>query len=150
RHLLDAWARTRRDLPDALPTPRRLAIITGTMAEPVMRRIAADLRRVAGLEVRLLVVENRFFGATTTVAGLLCGQDVLDALAARAGDLTPDDLVLAPRVLLDNGGTRFLDDLTVADFRARVTPQVEFAKTAGDLLAAVAWLAAERPAAALA
>jgi putative radical SAM enzyme (TIGR03279 family) len=150
RHLLDAWARARRDLPAALPTPRRLALVTGTMAEPVLRRIAADLRRVAGLEVRLLSVENRFFGATTTVAGLLCGQDVLDALAERAADLTSDDLVLLPRVLLDNAGTRFLDDLSVDAFRARLVPRVEFAKTAGDLLGAITRLAEARPAVALA
>jgi putative radical SAM enzyme (TIGR03279 family) len=150
RHLLNAWARARRELPRALPVPRRLAIVTATMAERVMRRVVADLRRVEGLDVRLLPIENRFFGATTTVAGLLCGQDVLDALAEHAADLTADDLVLAPRVMLDNAGTRFLDDLTVADFRERLTPPVEFARTAEDLLGAVSRLAAERPEAALA
>ena len=137
RHLLDAWRRARRDLPAALPAPRRVAIVTGTMAVPVMRRVAADLRRVAGLEVRLLPVENRFFGPTTTVAGLLCGQDVLDALRTRCADLAPDDLVLLPRVLLDNPGARFLDDVAVADFRAAVTPRVAFAKTAEEIVAAV-------------
>jgi putative radical SAM enzyme (TIGR03279 family) len=150
RHLLDAWARARRDLPAALPAPRRLVLVTGTMAEPVLRRIAADLRHVAGLDVRLLPVVNRFFGATTTVAGLLCGQDVLDALAERAADLTSEDLVLLPRVLLDSAGTRFLDDLSVDAFRACLTPRVEFARTAGDLVGAVTRLARAQPAVALA
>jgi NifB/MoaA-like Fe-S oxidoreductase len=142
RHLLDAWRRARGRLPTALPAPRRLVLVTSAMAEPVLARIARDLRRVAGLEVRLLPVANRFFGPTTTVAGLLCGQDVLDAVQAATGDgYTADDLMLLPRVMLDNAGARFLDDLTVEDFRAQVRPRVAFAKTAEEIVAAVAELA---------
>jgi NifB/MoaA-like Fe-S oxidoreductase len=141
RHLLDAWGRARRSLPSALPAPRRLALVTGTMAAPVMARVAADLRRVAGLEVRLVPIENRFFGPTTTVAGLLCGQDVLEQVQMRCADFTPDDLVLLPRVLLDHAGTRFLDDVNVDDFRAQVTPQVAFAKGAPEILEALSALA---------
>ncbi|GAC1452166.1 MAG: DUF512 domain-containing protein [Ktedonobacterales bacterium] len=140
RHLLDAWRHARRRLPHALHSPRRVALVTGTMAVPVMEGIAADLRRVADLEVRLLPVENRFFGATTTVAGLLCGRDVLEAVRARCADFSADDLVLLPRVLLDNAGTRFLDDVTVAEFRAQVTPHVAFAKTAEEVLSALGTL----------
>ena len=142
RFLLDAWRAARRRLPASLPAPRRLAIITSTMAAPVMRRIAADLRRIDGLDVRLLPVENRFFGPTTTVAGLLCGQDVLDDVRHGCADFTAGDLVLLPRVLLDNGGVRFLDDMTVESFRAQVTPQIAFAKTADELVAAVSQFAA--------
>jgi putative radical SAM enzyme (TIGR03279 family) len=137
RHLLDAWRQARRALPAALPTPRRLALVTGTMAVPILRRLAADLRRVVGLEVCLLPVENRFFGPTTTVAGLLTGQDVLDAVRAACADFIPADLILLPRVLLDNAGARFLDDLTVADFQAALTPRVAFARTADEIVAAV-------------
>jgi putative radical SAM enzyme (TIGR03279 family) len=144
RHLLDAWRHTRRQLPDSLAQPGRLAIVTGTMAIPVMERIAADLRRVGGLEARLVPVQNRFFGPTTTVAGLLCGQDVLDDVRERCADFTSDDVVLLPRVLLDNAGKQFLDDMTVDDFRAQVVPEVRFARTAEELLAAVMSLAQAR------
>jgi putative radical SAM enzyme (TIGR03279 family) len=145
RHLLDAWRVAHRRLPDALPAPRRLAIVTGTMAAGVMEGIATDLRRIADLAVRVLPVENRFFGPTTTVAGLLCGQDVLEEVRARCGDFTADDLVLLPRVLLDNAGQRFLDDLTTEELAARLTPRVAYAKTAGEILAAVQSLAAPTP-----
>ena len=149
RHLQDAWARARKRLPAALAAPRKLAILTSAMAEPTMARIARDLRRVAGLEVRLLPVENRFFGSTTTVAGLLCGQDVLAEIEARCANFTPGDLILLPRVMLDNAGARFLDDITVEDFRARVRPRVRFAKTAEEMLEAVAALASEATEAAM-
>ncbi len=141
RHLLDAWRGARRELPRALPESRRLALVTGTMAAGVLEGIASDLRRVAGLDVRVVVVENRFFGPTTTVAGLLCGQDVLAAVTDACADFGPDDLALLPRVLVDNAGTRFLDDMTTEEFAARVTPRVVYAKTAAEVVAAVGLLA---------
>ena len=136
RKLLEDWKTAKRRLPAGeAPRRPRVALVTSTMAEPVMKRIAGDLRR-AGLDVRVLPVVNRFFGAQVTVAGLLCGQDVLDELAAHCGDFTRDDLILAPRVMLDNAGVRFLDDVTVEDFEARSPGRVVFARTADELVAA--------------
>lgn len=137
RKLLDDWRAAKRALPPVAAPPRRLALVTGTMAVPVIERLARDLRAVPGLDVRVVPVENRFFGPLVTVAGLLCGQDVLDTLAERCGDFTRDDLILLPRVMLDNAGTRFLDDVTLADFAARAPGRVAFAKTADELAGAV-------------
>src|SRR5579859_1289745 len=137
RKLLDDWRAAKRALPQVAAPPRRLALVTGTMAVPVIERLARDLRAVPGLDVRVVPVENRFFGPLVTVAGLLCGQDVLDALAKRCGDFTRDDLILLPRVMLDNAGARFLDDVTLADFEARAPGRVAFAKTADELSGAV-------------
>ena len=138
RKLLDNWKATKRTLsPAGTAQQGRVAIVTSTMAAPVIERIAADLRHSTGLEVRVLPVVNRFFGSLVTVAGLLCGQDVLDELALRCGDFTRDDLILLPRVMLDNAGMRFLDDVTVEEFRARAPGRVVFAKTADELAAAV-------------
>ena len=72
-----------------------------------------------------------------TVAGLLGGRDMLDAIAAELADFGPDDLILAPRVSLDNPGVRFLDDVTLAEFRAQVSSRVVFAKTVEELRAAI-------------
>ncbi|HLJ80752.1 MAG TPA: DUF512 domain-containing protein, partial [Ktedonobacterales bacterium] len=142
RKLLDDWKAAKRTLSASACALQygqtgRLALVTSTMAAPVIERIAADIRRATGLEVRVLPVINRFFGPLVTVAGLLCGQDVLDELALRCGDFTRDDLILLPRVLLDNAGARFLDDVTVEEFQARAPGRVVFAKTADELAAAV-------------
>ncbi|HEV8192844.1 MAG TPA: DUF512 domain-containing protein, partial [Ktedonobacterales bacterium] len=145
RKLLDEWMRTRKALPEELPAPRRVALVTGMMAEPVIERLARDLRRVAGLEVRLIPVVNKLFGPLVTVAGLLCGQDVLDELRIQCADFSPDDLVLLPQVMLDNAGRRFLDDVTVEDFRAQLPAKVAFAKTADELAATVSSLAGRQP-----
>jgi NifB/MoaA-like Fe-S oxidoreductase len=111
------------------------------MARPVIERIARDLRRIANIEVRVVPIENRFFGPIVTVAGLLCGQDVLEQVRQHCGDFTSDDLLLAPRVMLDNAGGRFLDDVTVEDFRAQAPAPVTFARAADEIATAVRSLA---------
>jgi putative radical SAM enzyme (TIGR03279 family) len=137
RKLLDDWRLAKRALPLEAGAPHRLALVTGTMAEPILRTLARDLGRVPGFEVRVVPVANRFFGPLVTVAGLLCGQDVLDEIAARCADFSPDDLILLPRVMLDNAGDRFLDDVTIEDFAARAPARVLFASTASDVVEAV-------------
>ncbi|HEX5572287.1 MAG TPA: DUF512 domain-containing protein, partial [Ktedonobacterales bacterium] len=108
---------------------RRVGILTSLMAEPVLRRIAREARQATGLETRVVPVVNQLFGSIVTVAGLLGGRDMLDAIAREFADFGPDDLLLLPRVMLDNAGVRFLDDVTLAEFTAQVTPRVVFAKT---------------------
>jgi putative radical SAM enzyme (TIGR03279 family) len=142
RKLLDDWKRARRELPALAGSGRRLALVTSTMAEPVLRRIGRDIKRATGLPARILPVVNEFFGPLVTVAGLLAGQDTLDALAAHCADFGPEDLIVLPRVMLDNAGTRFLDDITVEEFQARAPARVVFARTADELAGAVRTLAA--------
>src|SRR6184192_823562 len=117
RYLMDQWARSRRKLPANISQPRRVTLVTGMMARPIIEQFAEDMRKVEGLEVQVLPVVNTFFGAEVTVAGLLCGQDVLAALEEH-GKL--GELVLLPRVMLDNEGTRFLDDVPVEEFKEHV------------------------------
>ncbi len=150
RKLLDEWRAARRGLAEveARASGRRLAIVTSTMAEPIMRDIARDIQRATGGEVRVVAVENGFFGPLVTVAGLLCGADVRDALAARLADFTRDDVILCPRIMLDNAGTRFLDDVTVADFEATAPSRIVWAKSAEDIAAAartLVWEPADVP-----
>jgi len=150
RKLLDEWRAARRGLAEveAHASGRRLAIVTSTMAEPIMRDIARDIQRATGGEVRVVAVENGFFGPLVTVAGLLCGADVRDALAARLADFTHDDVILCPRIMLDNAGTRFLDDVTVADFEATAPSRIVWAKSAEDIAAAartLVWEPADVP-----
>jgi NifB/MoaA-like Fe-S oxidoreductase len=64
----------------------------------------------------------------------LCGQDVLEALEEH-GNL--GDLVLLPRVMLDNEGVRFLDDMTVEDFKARLGMRAEFVRNAQETIEAI-------------
>jgi putative radical SAM enzyme (TIGR03279 family) len=138
RFLVDQWARSKRRLPTRMPAKRRVTLVTSTMAQPIIEGLAADLRQIENIEVQVLPIVNRFFGPEVTVAGLLCGQDVLDALHANSN---LGDLVLLPRVMLDNEGTRFLDDMTVEDFKAQLSTHLEFVRNAPETIDAVRILA---------
>jgi putative radical SAM enzyme (TIGR03279 family) len=133
RAFLDGWRRQRRRLPAALPQPTRLTLVTSAMAAPVLYEVASDLSKIPNLEAHAQPVANQFWGPLVTVAGLLCGQDVLDVLANLKARDELGDVVVLPRVMLDNAGERFLDDMPVADFVARVPARVEFARTADEL-----------------
>lgn len=143
RFLIDQWARTKRRLPDAMSQPRRITLVTSTMANPVIAELAEDMRKIKRIEVQVLPIVNKFFGAEVTVAGLLCGQDVLAALQEN-GNL--GDLVLLPRVMLDNEGKRFLDDVSVEEFKAGVPAQVAFVRNAQETIEAIRELAGVAPA----
>jgi putative radical SAM enzyme (TIGR03279 family) len=138
RYLVDQWARTKRRLPSTMKEPRRVTLVTSTMAQPVIEGIAQDIRAIELAEVQVLPIVNKFFGELVTVAGLLCGQDVLNALLEN-GNL--GDLVLLPRVMLDNEGTRFLDDMTVEEFKVQVPTRVEFVRNAQETIDAIRSLA---------
>ncbi len=142
RAFLDGWKRQHKRLPAALPAATRLTLITSAMAAPILAEVAADLSQVGNLEARSVPVINQFWGPLVTVAGLLCGQDVLDALLDLAARGELGDLVVLPRVMLDNAGERFLDDMTVADFAAQAPARVEFARSADELGALIHRLAA--------
>ncbi len=143
RYLIDQWARTKRRLPTSIEEPKRITIVTSMMAEPVISGIAEDIRNIEHIEVQVLPVVNKFFGPEVTVAGLLCGQDVLETLenVKQLGDL-----VLLPRVMLDNEGQRFLDDMTVDEFKAKLASRVEFVRNAQETIDAIRDLAGVRPA----
>jgi len=99
------------DVPkDAVASP--FTIATGVSAAPLLRELLAELAElVPGLTYDVLTVRNRLFGDTVTVAGLLCGRDITDALC---GHVT-GQRVLISASMLRHGGDVFLDDLTPED-----------------------------------
>ncbi len=90
---------------------RPVAVVTGTYAAPFLRRLLAGHRRQ---DVRVLPVENRFFGGNIGVAGLLTGEDVARSLAAEP----PGHRYLLPDACLSRG--RFLDGARLSDLPVAV------------------------------
>ncbi|MCG0239074.1 MAG: DUF512 domain-containing protein [Firmicutes bacterium] len=110
RLFLDELKQVGPRLPDRLPEPRRVTVVTGMLARGVLQRAVDRLNQVEGLQVDLLPVENEFYGPTVTVAGLLTGRDMLMALAEKE-DL--GDLVILPAVAFRDGDGRTLDNYTL-------------------------------------
>lgn len=138
RYLIEQWRAGRRRLPRKMPAPRKVTLVTSVMARPIIEGFAEDLRLIPDLEVQVLPVINQFFGPEVTVAGLLCAQDVLGTLNAQ-DDL--GDLVLLPRVMLDNEGRRFLDDVSLEEFQASLPTRTLFVRNAPETVHAIRALA---------
>ncbi len=91
---------------------KRFVTFTGTSFYPILKRFTDRLAEKEGLQVTLLPVENRFFGATVTVAGLLTGRDVIKAIQDQTDSF---DAILVPDVVLREDQDIFLDDVGLAD-----------------------------------
>jgi putative radical SAM enzyme (TIGR03279 family) len=87
--------------------PRRsapVAVLTAPYGAMVLRPLLTDRP-----DVRIVEVDNRFFGGNVAVTGLMVGADLARVLA----DQPAGHRYLIPDVCLSEG--RFLDDLTPAD-----------------------------------
>ncbi len=91
--------------------PIYLDVLSGTSAAPVLKHLAEEeMSRQPNLKVRILPVENRYFGSTVNVSGLLTGEDIIYALEQAGGHR---DGVLLPESALRSGEDIFLDDMTL-------------------------------------
>jgi NifB/MoaA-like Fe-S oxidoreductase len=82
-----------------------------------MRARAPRLAAATDASVEVVEVENRFFGETVSVAGLLAGRDIADAI----GTGSEGDLVLVPAEAL-NADRLFIDSLPLDELTARAAP----------------------------
>lgn len=116
RLLLEGWKHARPRLPNRLSTPRKVTVLCGTLPAPVLREAATEMESACeGLSVSVVPVGNEFYGPSTNVSGLLVGRDIMGSL----WEAEDSDLVLIPRVALDNDGRRFLDGVTLSELRER-------------------------------
>ena len=133
RLFLDEWEEVRNSVSVDGVAYADVAIATGTLFASPMDRIAGEMERASGARVSVHPIENRFFGPTVTVSGLLTGQDVLCALRGRL----KADLLLLPRTMFDSRGCRTLDDWDRERLTREVGTTVEVVGTPREMLAAV-------------
>ena len=116
RAFLDDFALQQAEFPEALPQHREVSMVTGKLAEPVLREhVLPVLNRIRNLRVHLYSIRNDFFGDTVTVAGLLTARDVIRQLGAvNLGEA----IYLPMRIVNDDGVT--LDDQTPEDITAHL------------------------------
>jgi len=136
RKFLEDFRRLERKLPAAISSKRRVGVVTGTLAVPVLLHAVVRLNRIDGLRVELLPVANEFFGGSVTCAGLLTGADIGRALE-RQGDRL-GDAILIPSVSFKDDEDVFLDDVRLQDVCSiRGRPALRVESTARGLVEAV-------------
>lgn len=95
---------------DELPEKRRYMLITGKAAESFMKDTAEKIhKKFPGITIDVIGAENKFFGDTVTVAGLLTGTDFLAAVKENEEILKLSDAVIIPAVSLRSERDLFLD-----------------------------------------
>jgi len=91
--------------------PRKLTWVVGNAVEKAFGPIVQRLNKIEGLEVNMIALKSDYWGVEIAVTGLLTGEDLLAGLQGR--DL--GDGILLPSVMLKQGDTIFLDDMTLEE-----------------------------------
>ena len=98
----------------AAPSGQKYLTFTGTSFYPYLARFVERLKK-QGHHITLVPVENRFFGPSVTVTGLLTGRDSLKSLEEYAPS---HDILLVPETVVRDGSDIFLDDVALTDMEA--------------------------------
>jgi len=128
RQLLDEWERIKGS--GKRGERGRGTMVCGTLVAPLLMHIIEELKNALQLDITILRVENRFFGSTVTVSGLLTAGDVLAALEGR----NLGDVLFLPRAMFDALGKVTLDDLTLGEVGSRLGVPVTMAGSIGEIM----------------
>lgn len=100
---------------NTLRLPRITAsIVTGALAYPVLQNIAEKIHnRFPQCKLNVLAIKNNFFGDTITVAGLICGSDIVHQIKPNS---SAEPLII-PSTMLKEDEEVFLDNMTLSELR---------------------------------
>jgi len=115
RSLLDAFEAGVDKLADR--SHESLLILTGESMGPFIREFGGRIEMATGARCDVRVVTNHFYGRPTTVAGLLGGRDLIDAVP----DAERFDRILLPADAL-NSDDQFIDSVPLAELREALSP----------------------------
>lgn len=130
RIFMDQWSRVKGRLPAGLKEPLSVSIVTGTLALPILKTVAARLNQVENLKAEAVEVKNGFFGHTVTVAGLLTGRDILNSRDRFRGS----DVVVLPSAVMRRDCFLTLDGVTQEDLGAALGVPVKTASGPAELV----------------
>jgi NifB/MoaA-like Fe-S oxidoreductase len=104
----------------------RATVVTGVSSLGFVSDFITGLAEKSGIDLVPLAVENRLFGSTITVTGLIAGKDIVAAVAGR----NIGSFLLVPDVMLKEGEGLFLDDVSLNELERRTgCPVVVFDST---------------------
>ncbi len=119
RLFLDEWENVRDNLPSEARS-LKATLVTGQLGEKVLRMIVSRLKEIKGLDIKIKVINNNFFGKDVTVTGLITGQDLIR-------QIKPDetgDLLVIPAIMIKKDKAVFLDGLSLPELATHLNSRV--------------------------
>lgn len=108
---------------------RKVSVVTGVAAYDFINEISGRLEAACkNTKVNVYRIENEFFGENITVAGLICGCNLIEQLKGK--DL--GDKLLLPSVMFRSERDITLDGVSVEDIESALGVRVEVTETDGD------------------
>ena len=117
-------------------TRKKVTVATGTLCADFLRNM---IEKMPDNNCEVVPIENRFFGNTVTVSGLITGQDLIYALK----DKEIGEALLIPSNMLRADTDVFLDDVTVGDVEKALNCMVLISYNGYDLAEKIAGVCGE-------
>ncbi len=111
RQFINGIPSSRKMLANRFNGSLNVGLLTGSSASGVLNDWVDSLS-INGLNINVQSIVNTTFGSSVTVAGLMCGKDILKQVKLDK----PFDLLLIPDVAVRSGV--FLDDVTIDDLKS--------------------------------
>lgn len=99
----------------------RVTVATGVSSFPFVGEFLGQLGEKTSVTFVPVAVENRLFGESVTVSGLVAGNDIIAALEGKEIGRA----LLIPDVMLKEGEGVFLDNVSLEELRAKLGCRVE-------------------------
>ncbi len=126
RFFYDEYHSNLSKIPSKIKFHKKFSMVSGVLGGMAIANIIHDLNtRIAGLEIKLEVVENRFFGGGVNVTGLLTGRDIIEHFMKNPRDIP--EIIVIPSVMLND--YIFLDDISVDELKKELSTCVEVIDT---------------------
>lgn len=100
---------------------KNIIIATGTLAYDFMLGISKKIMdQYKGLNLRVIPIENNFFGNTITVSGLVTASDLISQLE----NINTDAIIIPQSMLRGEGDNVFLDNLTIEEVSEKLKTNI--------------------------
>ena len=128
RNFLHEWEE-KAIITNGYDKPHYIDVVCGISAQKILEPLLAAVK-IPNLVIRVVPVENHFFGNDITVSGLLTGQDIINKLSQMDGERTG---IIIPGVALRKGEGIFLDNMKLTELEEQLALPVRVAYGAEDL-----------------
>lgn len=99
-------------IPKSIPHKKKLLTFTGTSFFPFLKKFTDRLSEKEDIHIDVISVENRFFGPSVTVTGLLTGRDIIKSLHDNTDSY---EILIVPDVVLKEDEDILLDNVSLKD-----------------------------------